>query len=101
MEELINLLHTGGYSCTIANGGKIRTFTQRGVADLYDLLTQEPEVPAGSMEQICEFLAEHYKAPSGPAFTQVQAPATAAGETPTKAEYDTLVQKLKDAGIFK
>ena len=43
MEELINLLHTGGYSCTIANGGKIRTFTQRGVADLYDLLTQEPE----------------------------------------------------------
>ena len=40
MEELINLLHTGGYSCTIANGGKIRTFTQRGVADLYDLLTR-------------------------------------------------------------
>ena len=35
---------------------------------------KEPEVPAGSMEQICEFLAEHYKAPSGPAFTQVQAP---------------------------
>lgn len=60
---------------------------------------KEPEVPAGSMEQICEFLAEHYKAPSGPAFTQ--APATAAGETPTKAEYDALVQKLKDAGIFK
>ena len=30
---------------------------------------KEPEVPAGSMEQICEFLAEHYKAPSGPAFT--------------------------------
>ena len=38
MEELINLLHTGGYSCVIANEGKIRTFTQRGVADLYDLL---------------------------------------------------------------
>ena len=32
MEELINLLHTGGYSCTIANKGEIRTFTQRGVA---------------------------------------------------------------------
>lgn len=42
MEELINLLHTGGYSCTIANKGEIRTFTQRGVADIYDLLTQEP-----------------------------------------------------------
>ena len=38
MEELINLLHTGGYSCVIANEGKIRTFTQRGVADLYDFL---------------------------------------------------------------
>ena len=25
MEELINLLHTGGYSCTIANKGEIRT----------------------------------------------------------------------------
>ena len=25
MEELINLLHTGGYSCVIANEGKIRT----------------------------------------------------------------------------
>ena len=35
MEELINLLHTGGYSCVIDNEGKIRTFTQRGVADLY------------------------------------------------------------------
>ena len=39
MEELINLLHSGGYSCVIANGDNIRTFTQRGVADLYDLLT--------------------------------------------------------------
>ena len=25
MEELINLLHTGGYSCVIANEGKIRS----------------------------------------------------------------------------
>ena len=49
MEELINLLHTGGYSCTIANGGKIRTFTQRGVADLYDLLTREPEFLKGAL----------------------------------------------------
>ena len=48
MEKLINLLYTGGYSCTIANGGKIRTFTQRGVADLYDLLTQEPEFLKGA-----------------------------------------------------
>ena len=50
MEELINLLHTGGYSCTIANKGEIRTFTQRGVADIYDLLTQEPEFLKGAWE---------------------------------------------------
>lgn len=49
MEELIDLLHSGGYSCVIANKGKVRTFTQRGVADLYDLLTQEPEFLKGAM----------------------------------------------------
>ena len=49
MEELINLLHTGGYSCVIANEEKIRTFTQRGVADLYDLLTREPEFLKGAL----------------------------------------------------
>lgn len=49
MEELINLLHTGGYSCVIANEGKTRTFTQRGVADLYDLLTREPEFLKGAL----------------------------------------------------
>ena len=49
MEELINLLHTGGYYCVIANEGKIRTFTQRGVADLYDLLTREPEFLKGAL----------------------------------------------------
>lgn len=41
MDELIKLLHEGGYSCVIRNG-EIRTFTQRGVADLYDLLNGEP-----------------------------------------------------------
>ena len=49
MEELINLLHTGGYSCVIANEGKILTFNQRGVADLYDLLTREPEFLKGAL----------------------------------------------------
>lgn len=49
MEELISMLHTGGYSCVIANGEKIRTFTQRGVADLYDLLTTEPEFLKGAI----------------------------------------------------
>lgn len=49
MEELISMLHTGGYSCVIANGEEIRTFTQRGVADLYDLLTMEPEFMKGAI----------------------------------------------------
>ena len=48
MKELINMLHEGAYSCAIANGEHIRTFTQRGVADLYDLLTQEPDFLHGS-----------------------------------------------------
>lgn len=39
MDELIRLLHEGGYSCVIRKE-EIRTFTQRGVADLYDLLNQ-------------------------------------------------------------
>lgn len=37
MEDIIELLHTGGYSCVIKKNTEIRTFTQRGVADLYDL----------------------------------------------------------------
>lgn len=49
MEELISLLHSGGFSCVISNGDNIRTFTQRGVADLYDLLTQEPEFLKGAL----------------------------------------------------
>lgn len=49
MEELITLLHSGGYSCVIAKDENIRTFTQRGVADLYDLLTQEPDFLKGAL----------------------------------------------------
>lgn len=41
MDELVKLLHEGNYSCVIRNE-VVRTFTQRGIADLYDLLTQEP-----------------------------------------------------------
>ena len=48
MKELIDMLHAGNYSCVIANGERIRTFTQRGVADLYDLLTQEPDFLHGA-----------------------------------------------------
>ena len=48
MEELINLLHSGGYSCVIVNGEVRRTFTQRGVADLYDLLNLEHDFLQGA-----------------------------------------------------
>lgn len=41
MEELIRELREGGYSCVIRNGDELRVFTQRGVADLYDLLQHD------------------------------------------------------------
>ena len=42
MERLTDLLREGNYSCVIANGEVVRSFTQRGVADLYRLLKEEP-----------------------------------------------------------
>lgn len=47
MEEIIELLHRDKCSCVIANG-EIRMFRQRGVADLYELLSREPEFLQGS-----------------------------------------------------
>lgn len=47
MEEIIELLHREQCSCVIANGD-IRTFRQRGVADLYELLNREPDFLQGS-----------------------------------------------------
>jgi len=41
MKILIGILHEGGYSCVIKNG-EIRTFSQRGIADLYELYKNEP-----------------------------------------------------------
>ena len=49
MENLVTLLHDGNYSCVIANNGITRTFTQRGVADLYDLLVDEPAFLHGAL----------------------------------------------------
>lgn len=37
MNELIDILHQGGYSCVISKDGETRTFHQRGVADLWTL----------------------------------------------------------------
>lgn len=40
MENIIQILHQGGYSCVIENK-EICTFTQRGVADLHNLLSND------------------------------------------------------------
>ena len=47
MHTLIPLLHAGKFSCVIRKGAEVRTFTQRGVADLYELLTTEPDFLKG------------------------------------------------------
>ena len=47
MKTLIELLHTGGYSCVIEND-EVRTFTRRGVADIHHLLKNEPDFLKGA-----------------------------------------------------
>ncbi len=41
MHTLIPLLHQGKFSCVIRKGDVVRTFTQRGVTDLFHLLTTD------------------------------------------------------------
>lgn len=48
LDNLVKMLHDGGYSCVIESGGKIRTFTQRGVADLYDIYCHERSLLSGA-----------------------------------------------------
>lgn len=48
MNQLISLLHEGGFSCVIANHGETRTFSQRGVADLYELYNTDPAFMQGA-----------------------------------------------------
>lgn len=48
MEYLIELLHSQDCSCVIANGGTVRSFHQRGVRDLYDLLQTDPDFLSGA-----------------------------------------------------
>lgn len=48
MENITNLLHAGHFSCVINNRGVTRTFTQRGVADLYDLLQTDADFLKGA-----------------------------------------------------
>lgn len=46
--ELVDRLHAEGCSCVIGNGTQVRTFHERGVKDLYRLLTEEPELLEGA-----------------------------------------------------
>lgn len=47
-EALVRLLHKGGHSLVLWNGDT-RTFNRRGVADLYNLLHDEPDSLRGAI----------------------------------------------------
>ncbi len=47
--ELREILHREGCSCVVYNGGEVKMFHRRGVADLYDLLRGEPGSLQGAM----------------------------------------------------
>ena len=46
--DIMELRRSKSYSCVIANHGQIYTFTARGVDDLYNLLTKQPEILRGA-----------------------------------------------------
>ena len=48
MDELIDILHQGGYSCVIRKGDDTRTFHQRGVADLWQLCQSDEHFLQGA-----------------------------------------------------
>ncbi len=47
-QQFIGLLHVEACSCVIANGGTTRICRERGLKDLYRLLTEEPELLDGA-----------------------------------------------------
>jgi iron complex outermembrane receptor protein len=42
MKDIINILHNRNYSCVVKNYDEIFTFSQRGVADLFDMVKNKP-----------------------------------------------------------
>lgn len=48
MEKIIEILHSGNYSCVVRNFDEIYTFSQRGVADLYDMIKNKPGLLNGA-----------------------------------------------------
>lgn len=50
MQYLTALLRNGNHTLVVAGGdGEVRTFDRRGVADLFDLLTAEPQFLRGAV----------------------------------------------------
>lgn len=49
LESLREILHSTGCSCVIGNGDKVRSFHQRGIKDLYEILHNEPTLLDGAM----------------------------------------------------
>lgn len=49
IKKLVEILDKGDYSCVIASGDKVRTFTQRGVDDLRYLLYSEADFLRGAI----------------------------------------------------
>lgn len=47
-QKLITQLHTGNYSCVIANGEVVRTFRRRGVIDIFELLLHDTDFLNGA-----------------------------------------------------
>ena len=41
INSLVELLHAGGYTLVVAND-KVRTFSGRGISDLYKLYSEDP-----------------------------------------------------------
>lgn len=48
IDSLVDLLHKGNHTLVVANGDDVRTFGRRGVADLFELLTSNPEFLRGA-----------------------------------------------------
>lgn len=48
MNNLTTLLHQGNYSCVIRQRSEVRTFTSRGISDLFRLYRDEPEFLRGA-----------------------------------------------------
>ena len=47
-EQVVRLLFTEKGSCVIRNGDSVRIFRERGIADLYRLLREEPQLLQGA-----------------------------------------------------